>query len=146
MESLGARLADACTPGLLILLQGVLGAGKTTLVRGALRAWGYKGPVKSPTYTLVESYAVGQFSIHHFDFFRLSNPDELEYLGLRDYFDGRSICFAEWPERVKGLLPTADVQVDLRFQDHGRRVDVVPTSNAGRLLLRGLDVKGIEST
>lgn len=146
MEKLGARLAGVCEPGSLILLQGALGAGKTTLVRGALRAWGYKGPVKSPTYTLVESYVVGQLLIHHFDFFRLSNPEELEYLGLRDYFDGRSICFAEWPERVKGLLPTADIRVELRSQNHVRRVDVVSTSDAGQLLLRGLDLNEIEST
>ena len=135
MEQLGAHWACACKSGLLILLQGDLGAGKTTLARGFIRALGYEGPVKSPTYTLVEPYTLARLPVYHFDFFRLSSSEELEYLGFRDYLNDRSICLIEWPERVKDSLPSADIRVEIRVQGLERSVDLVPLSDAGHELL-----------
>ena len=135
MEELGAHLAYTCKSGLLIFLQGELGAGKTTLARGFIHALGYEGPVKSPTYTLVEPYSLARLSVYHFDFFRLSSPEELEYLGLRDYIHDRSICLIEWPERAKGFLPSADIRVEIRVQGLERSVDLIPISDAGHALV-----------
>ncbi len=144
MEDLGAQLARASKSGLLILLQGELGAGKTTLVRGFIRALGYDGPVKSPTYTLVEPYSLGKLSVYHFDFFRLSSPEELEYLGLREYVHERAICLVEWPERAKGFLPSADIRVEIRIQGHERSVDLIPISDTGRATVQNLNVNRVD--
>ncbi len=119
-EALGARLAQGLPPGSVVFLHGDLGAGKTTLVRGFLRELGYAGPVKSPTYTLVESYQLDGHRVLHFDLYRLADPEELEYMGGRDYFDGKATCFIEWPERGAGLLPAADLNIHLLHRGHGR--------------------------
>ncbi len=120
MLAFGAQLAEVVRPGTTIFLRGDLGAGKTTLVRGFLRAKGFGGAVKSPTYTLVEPYMIGGQRIFHFDLYRLSEPEELEYMGIRDYFDGRSICFVEWPKRGAGVLPAADMEIDIQHSDSSR--------------------------
>ena len=117
---LGAECAVTLAAGQLIFLRGPLGAGKTTFVRGLLRALGHSGPVRSPTYTLVEDYAVGQFILHHFDLYRLGDPEELEYMGIRDFFDGQAINLVEWPEHGVNLLPAPDIDLELSPQFPGR--------------------------
>lgn len=113
--ALGARLAQTLRPGCTVFLKGELGVGKTTLVRGLLRALGHAGAVKSPTFTLVEPYELNGWRIYHLDLYRLASPDELEYLGVRDYFDGQGVCLVEWPERGAGVLPEADLLIELSY-------------------------------
>src|SRR5438105_15294510 len=97
--ALGEALAAGAAPGLVIHLRGDLGAGKTTLVRGLLRALGHPGRVKSPTYTLVEPYELSSLHFYHFDFYRLKNQEEWEQAGFREYFVAEALCAVDWPER-----------------------------------------------
>jgi tRNA threonylcarbamoyladenosine biosynthesis protein TsaE len=112
-ERAGAAMAGALAGGMVVALHGDLGTGKTTFVRGALRALGWTGPVKSPTYTLVEYYPFSSLYLYHFDFYRFADPSEWETAGLAEYFRSDSICLVEWPERVAGLLPQPDLDVML---------------------------------
>ncbi len=139
MESLGAALAPRLRAGQAIFLHGELGAGKTTMVRGVLRGLGYAGSVKSPTYTLVEPYDFGDFRMYHFDLYRMEDPEELEFLGIRDYFQGQGVCIVEWPERGVGILPRPDVDVFIGRVDHARSVRLVSNSDDGAVLLSGLE-------
>jgi len=129
------------TGGLVIALRGPLGAGKTTWCRGLLRALGYPGVVKSPTYTLVESYRFEQppLWVHHFDLYRLGDAEELEFIGGRDYFDASSVCLVEWPERAAGFMPVADIDIDISYQDHGRSLVVSAATETGDRLLSLLE-------
>lgn len=123
-EQFGAELFDTLPTKCLVFLQGDLGAGKTTMVRGFLRAAGYEGPVKSPTYTLVEEYTIAGRKIIHFDLYRLDDPEELEWIGIRDYFDQECICFIEWPDKGKGYLPEADRVISLESNQSGRLLNM----------------------
>ena len=129
MLALGAQLADYFPKGGLITLHGDLGAGKTTLVRGLLRNLGYQGVVKSPTYTLVEPYQMAERAIYHFDLYRLTEPDELEYMGMRDYLQATNLCLIEWPEKAADLLPAADLQVHIQHAHSQRKVELLFKNN-----------------
>lgn len=118
--ALGAALATSLEPGLVVYLRGDLGAGKTTLARGVLRALGHPGAVKSPTYTLVEVYELSRLTLHHFDFYRFHDPREWIDAGFRESFNGRDVSLIEWPEKAAGLLPPADVEIHLVPEDSGR--------------------------
>ena len=106
---------------MVVTLQGDLGSGKTTLVRGLLRARGVSGPVKSPTYALVEHYPVSSLYFYHFDFYRFMNPDEWDSAGMSDYFRDDAVCVVEWPERVGERLRVPDVGLSLSYADRGGR-------------------------
>ena len=114
-EAAGARLAVGLGGGMIVTLSGDLGAGKTTMVRGCLRALGWSGPVKSPTYPLVELYPLSSLYFYHFDFYRFADPSEWETAGLADYFGPHAVCLVEWPERVAGRLPTPDLELTLSY-------------------------------
>lgn len=120
-----------------LYLQGELGAGKTTFVRGLLRGLGYQGLVKSPTYALVEPYEAGGRRLYHFDLYRLAAPEELEALGGRDYFDGRGLCLVEWPERGAGVLPPPDLLLRLSLAGSRRELDCGARTPAGERCLAG---------
>jgi len=139
MEALGGRVGAACgSGGALIYLQGELGTGKTTLVRGLLHRLGHRGPVKSPTFTLIEPYDLGTRHVYHFDLYRLNNPEELENLGLRDYFIPGALCLVEWPERGAGLLPPADLHIGLYYAETGRRASFEAHTARGKAILSAL--------
>jgi len=134
MEAFGATLADFMDNGGLVTLSGNLGAGKTTLTRGFMHAVGHKGAVKSPTYTLVEPYNIEGRSIMHFDLYRLSNPEELEYLGFRDYLDGSTLCLIEWPEKAKDFLPEPDLAISINVVKDGRQISWQSFSEKGAIV------------
>ena len=137
-ERLGAALAPQLRAGLVLFLHGELGAGKTTVVRGILRGLGYTGAVKSPTYTLVEPYQMGVLSIYHFDLYRLNDPEELEFLGVRDYLAGSGVCLVEWAESGAGVLPAPDVDIAIERQEERRVVRFTSRTENGAMLLHGL--------
>lgn len=140
MLAAGAALARACPPGTAILyLVGDLGAGKTTLARGFLRGLGYMGAVKSPTYTLLESYDVAGRPIHHFDLYRLADPSELEDLGIRDCLDGDPVLLIEWPARGGVHVPPADAVLYLEHVPGGRALRGEARSELGAQWLRAFD-------
>lgn len=122
--SFGKELLAQLKPGMLVFLIGELGAGKTTLARGILRAAGHMGVVKSPTYTIVEEYNLNGIALNHFDLYRLGDPEELEWMGIRDYMNENSICLVEWPDRGKGVLPEPDLMISLFKKSGGREVEI----------------------
>ncbi|MFN3593691.1 MAG: tRNA (adenosine(37)-N6)-threonylcarbamoyltransferase complex ATPase subunit type 1 TsaE [Thiobacillaceae bacterium] len=138
--ALGARLAAVLQPGMSVWLSGDLGAGKTTLVRGLLRALHYHGRVKSPTFSLVEVYSFSSFNLYHFDLYRFADPLEWEEAGFRDYFNPQSLCLVEWPERAAGCLPEPDVEIRLALSGEGRVAELMGRTEAGRRCLQRLAV------
>jgi len=137
-QGFGGRLASALAGGGLLFLRGELGAGKTTLVRGLLRAFGHAGAVRSPTYTLVEPYEVGSRQLFHLDLYRLGDPEELEFLGLREILDAEAICLVEWPERGAGLLPAPDLELFLEYAGEGRQLTATARTSRGETMLTAL--------
>ncbi|QYJ86753.1 tRNA (adenosine(37)-N6)-threonylcarbamoyltransferase complex ATPase subunit type 1 TsaE [Shewanella mesophila] len=136
--SLGSKLAQAIKPPLTLYLSGELGAGKTTFSRGLIQSLGHCGAVKSPTYTLVEPYELNGIDVFHFDLYRLSDPEELEFMGIRDYFAASSLCIVEWPDKGAGILPEADLLIDIKYLNEGREVNLTPQTLAGQTLLDSL--------
>ncbi|HDZ57025.1 MAG TPA: tRNA (adenosine(37)-N6)-threonylcarbamoyltransferase complex ATPase subunit type 1 TsaE [Pseudomonas xinjiangensis] len=131
MEAAGARIGAALEWKGIVYLDGDLGAGKTTLSRGLIRAKGHQGAVKSPTFTLVEPYEFPGGAIYHFDLYRLLDPEELEFLGIRDYFTPDSLCLIEWPEKGKGVLPSPDLTITIATQGAGRYLSIEGQSAHG---------------
>jgi tRNA threonylcarbamoyladenosine biosynthesis protein TsaE len=127
----------------VVYLEGDLGAGKTTLVRALLRALGHKGPVKSPTYALVEVYVVSSLYWYHFDFYRFNHPEEFVDAGLGEYFRNDSVCLVEWPDKAAGFVPAADLVIALGFEQsvdgsdagEGRRIQLCARSAEGEQCL-----------
>lgn len=148
--ALGAELARAASDfaqaeGVIIHLRGDLGAGKTTLTRGLLRALGVAGAVKSPTYTLVEPYELAGLIVYHFDLYRLHSPEELEFMGVRDYFQAGRLCIVEWPERGGDFLPKPDIIVTIQTIKYDRGASLIAYSNCGELILKRIDAKNISN-
>lgn len=146
----GKRLAPCLLEGLsasrngplVVFLNGDLGTGKTTLVRGVLRGLGHPGTVRSPTYTLIEPYELADVRLYHLDLYRLGDPDELEYLGLRDLDREDALLLVEWPDRGSGALPPPDLRIDLGYQPDGRRLTLTAGRPGGRVVLACLGRSG----
>lgn len=138
----GQRLGQALPMGTVVYLRGQLGAGKTCFSRGLIRSYLPGVTVKSPTYTVVEPYDLDTGSIYHFDLYRLSDPEELEFLGIRDYFNRHSLCLIEWPERGAGLIPEPDLIAELVVLKQGtclqRQLKIEPLTERGRLVVENL--------
>jgi len=132
---LGARLASVLARGGVLYLQGGLGAGKTTLSRGIIRALGHSGAVKSPTYTLVEPYELAGLRVYHFDLYRLADPEELEFIGIRDYFTTGALCLIEWPQRGGDLIPPPDLELVLEKVGSGRQASLESRTPLGQTML-----------
>ncbi len=131
-----AKFAQLCQPPLIIYLQGDLGSGKTTFARGFINKLGHSGKVKSPTFTLVESYDLEQARLYHFDLYRLKDPLELEYIGIRDLtWESDVMCLIEWPERGGSELPEADLVIRLEYQGDSRAVDYQANSTKGQMII-----------
>jgi tRNA threonylcarbamoyladenosine biosynthesis protein TsaE len=131
MTELGGAIARVTQGAGLIFLEGDLGAGKTTLSRGIIRGLGHVGAVKSPTFTLVEPYEIGSIRAFHFDLYRLVDPEELEYLGIRDYFEDDALCLIEWPQLGAGFLPKPDLTITITSHAEGRSLTLSPGGSRG---------------
>lgn len=134
-EQLAARLANCLCAGVVLTFSGEIGSGKTTFIRAMLRALGVSGPIKSPTFSLVESYQCQTLQIHHFDLYRIHDEEELEFIGFRDHFAAGAICCIEWPERAKNSLVQVDLRFTLAVKGSGRLMTIEAIGAAGEKIL-----------
>lgn len=139
MKDFGARLITSCDSGGVITLKGDLGTGKTTIVRGALQACGIEGGVRSPTYTLIEFYPLENVSVAHFDLYRLSDAEELEFLGYRDYLESNTLCLIEWPERAEGYLKDVGLEIKINYAGDCRMIELQAFNDWGRNIITKLN-------
>lgn len=134
-ELFATQLARCLSAPLVVSLSGDIGTGKTTIIRAMLKSLGVQSAIKSPTFSLVESYLCNNLYIHHFDLYRIHHEDELEYLGFRDYFSNQSICCIEWAEQAGKALPLVDIRFNLSIKGAGREMQIVASSVAGKRIL-----------
>jgi len=135
---LGKNISDFLTEGLLIFLKGDLGSGKTTLARGLIRGLGYIGPVKSPTYSLVEQYEFDVFTLNHFDLYRFTNPNEWFSSGFQEYINNYDVTLIEWPEKSSELLPNPDLEIELLYKNESRIAHINSLTDKGCKCLENL--------
>jgi tRNA threonylcarbamoyladenosine biosynthesis protein TsaE len=134
----GAHIGAHLPGRLLVYLEGDLGTGKTTLVRGILRGLGHQGPVRSPTYTLIEPYELARARVYHLDLYRLADPEELEYLGLRDLSGEDALLLVEWADRGAGSLPAPDLTIRIHYRPRGRHLTLIEGTEQGRRLIESV--------
>lgn len=134
-EEIAARLATCLSSPLVLTFSGDIGAGKTTFIRAMLRRLGVQTAIKSPTFSLVESYHSEGLHVHHFDLYRIHDETELDYIGFRDYFSANAVCCIEWPERAPGYLAMADIKFTLDLNGLGRQMQAVALSSSGAAVL-----------
>ena len=137
--TMGNRIAAIIEQGAVIYLHGDLGAGKTTFTRGVVQGFGHTGKVKSPTYTLVEPYELERANVYHFDLYRLGDPEELEYMGIRDYFSAQAICVVEWPEKGGEFIPVPDLNITLSYVGDERNIVINSASERGSVIIEKLN-------
>ncbi len=138
-ERIAARLAVCLSSPLVLTFSGEIGAGKTTLIRAMLRSLGVRTAIKSPTFSLIESYQTNQMHIHHFDLYRIQDETELDYIGFRDYFESDAVCCIEWPERAPGYLSDTDVNFTLGLKGAGREMQINAFTSAGAAVMSCLE-------
>ena len=136
--AMGNQVAAIIEQGAVIYLHGDLGAGKTTFTRGVVQGFGHTGKVKSPTYTLVEPYELERANVYHFDLYRLGDPEELEFMGIRDYFSPQAICIVEWPEKGGEFIPTPDLDITLRYEGEARAIAINSLTERGQVIVQQL--------
>ena len=137
-DDFATRLASHLVPALIMTFSGDLGAGKTTIIRAMLKHLGVQSAIKSPTFSLLESYECHDLPIHHFDLYRIHHEEELEYLGFRDFFTQQSICLIEWAEHAGKALPNVDIRFKLKIKGAGRELQVIALSAAGKRIVARL--------